>query len=85
MISCQVSMIAEICICHAKICETVLRYKATLRNGFKTADRWSKESLRFEVLSSECMRSGLVAKISRFVSYSIVTDYSLLFQEVMTD
>ena len=31
MIPCQVSMIAEICICHAKICETVLRYKTTLQ------------------------------------------------------
>ena len=31
MIPCQVSMIAEICICHAKICETVLRYKTTLK------------------------------------------------------
>ena len=40
---------------------------------------------RSQVWSIECMRSGLVAKISRFVSYSIVTDYSLLFQEVMTD
>ncbi|XP_067051379.1 caspase-9-like isoform X2 [Acropora muricata] len=29
MIPCQVSTIAEICICHGKICETVLRYKTT--------------------------------------------------------
>ena len=35
MIPCQVSMIAEICLCHAKICETVLRYKTTLQNSFK--------------------------------------------------
>ena len=35
MIPCQVSMIAEICICDAKICETVLRYKTTLQNSFK--------------------------------------------------
>ena len=35
MTPCQVSMIAEICICHAKICETVLRYKKTLQNSFK--------------------------------------------------
>ena len=36
MISCQVSMIAEICICHARNnCETVLRYKTTLQNSFK--------------------------------------------------
>jgi len=31
MISCQVSVIAEICIRHAKICETVLHYKTTLQ------------------------------------------------------
>ena len=35
MTPCQVSMIAEICICHAKICETVLRYKTTLQNSFR--------------------------------------------------
>ena len=35
MIPCQISMIAEICICHAKICETVLRYKTTSQNSFK--------------------------------------------------
>ena len=29
MIPCQVSLIVEICICHAKICETVLRHKTT--------------------------------------------------------
>ena len=34
MIPCQVSMIAEICICHAKICETVLRYKTTVQNSY---------------------------------------------------
>ena len=35
MTPCQVSIIAEICICHAKICETVLRYKTTLQNSLK--------------------------------------------------
>ena len=35
MIRCQVSMIAEICLCHAKICEAVLCYKTTLQNSFK--------------------------------------------------
>ena len=34
MIPCQVSVSAEICICHAKICEKVLRYKTTLQNSF---------------------------------------------------
>ena len=36
LISCQVSTIAEICICHANNnCETVLRYKTTIQNSFK--------------------------------------------------
>ena len=29
------TLIVEICICHAKICETELRYKTTLQNSFK--------------------------------------------------
>ena len=45
MIPCQVEMIAEICICHAKICEIILRYKTTLQNNFKNkpftiSDNW---------------------------------------------
>ena len=59
MIMCQVSIIAEICIRHAKICKTVLRYKTTLqikqlqKSMINTPHHWSKESLRFYVLSNE--------------------------------
>ena len=35
MSSRQVSIISEVCIRHAKICETVLRYKATSQNSLK--------------------------------------------------
>ena len=35
MILCQVSMIAEICIHHAQVCITELRFKTTLQNSFK--------------------------------------------------
>ena len=72
-------MIAEICIRHAKICITKLLHKTTLQNslenkqllpliiGVKRASDLFKR-VRFE----------FVAKVSRFVNYSIVTDYSLI-------
>ena len=51
-------MIAEISMCHAKICETVLRYKTTLENSFKSqpltiSDNWHTRSKNSDEVADE--------------------------------
>ena len=76
MISCQVSMIAEICKRHPKICETVLWYNTTIQNSFRN-QRLIPLTIGVKKASGlkSCQgRFELVTEICCFVNYSIVTD-----------
>ena len=61
MISCQVSIIAVICIRHAIIFETVLRYKTILQNSFKNQRLIILLTIR--VKKSSCVKSCQASEV----------------------
>ena len=70
-------MIAEICMRHAKICITQLHYKTTLLNSVKN-QRLIPFIIRVKLSLVKRAMFELFVRISRFVNYNIVTDYSLI-------